>query len=745
MRNALIILFIVFAFRNSDAQVFSVGDTSCNYQILNRNFSTYCYHPSLMFNSVDSDSLEVDVDSDLIYDFKIVSYCVWTPGGSSSTSTFYIKVVSLTNTEFAFKSPSLGGCSYSSTVANLSSGTPLDGSLSWSVAPLPSTTGNPSPFLYYSYSSPISGSWSCVSSSSNSFYLGFRKINSGDTIRGWALLSALSPGSVKSLAFKHSIGNNTVNPVFTSTVNEVCLGGAVALSGSPLGGVFNGTGVSGNVFNSITTGPGIHVVYYTLGCSTPAVKTITVHSPAIDFTNTQTLVCSGYSLALTASPTGGNFTGPGVSGNNFYSSSAGTTVISYSCTDIYGCSNTKTLAVNSLTAPILNVISTSSLSCPSESVTLTASGASSYTWSTGAQTYSIIVNPISTTVYTVVGEFSGGSCPASIITFTQAAGNPTLSLSGPAPTISICPGYYAGISASGAANYTWSTGATNYYISPQPTITTTYSVIGTNPAGCSGTASLTVNVYTPPLVNVTSSNSVVCAGQPITLYFNGGSGASYFEIADSASGIGSLMTPSSSIVMTPTNNITYRIRVVYGVTNSCFYDIFFRQNVKSSGNIIGVVPSKTLICTNDTVTLKLNGSKSYSVTMDFQTYTTNTSNLVVKPSTIPNLPYIVYGDSVIDGCQAVGFFTLNISNCVGIKENSGEIAQINIYPNPSSDEFEIKGIKEDVIFVSNELGQLIYTKYLNPENNFSVKIKNLQNGVYFVGNKFFRQKVVVIK
>ena len=61
------------------------------------------------------------------------------------------------------------------------------------------------------------------------------------------------------------------------------------------------------------------------------------------------------------------------------------------------------------------------------------------------------------------------------------------------------------------------------------------------------------------------------------------------------------------------------------------------------------------------------------------------------------------------------------------------------------DSFEIKGIKEETIFISNELGQLIETKNLARENNYSVKLNDLQNGIYFVGNKFYRQKVVVIK
>lgn len=738
-KHVYILLFLIVS-QIAFAQVFSVGDTTCNYSRIKFVLPGPCVHPPLMSNSTFTGNFTLDIDGDLINDFEIKSYCNWTPGGSSNTLTNYMMASSYSNTEFAFLNAT--SCSYSTLIKNLTFGTPLNASLSWSVSPpQPSTTGLPSSYLSYYYGGPM-GVWINCGQQTNNFYIGFRKIISNDTVTGWMLVNSAMPGEIISYAFKHSLSNSTVTPVFTSTVNNVCLGGTVVLSANPAGGVFNGAGVSGNIFNSALTGAGVHNVYYTKGCTTPAVKTITVHSPSIDFINTQTAVCTGYSLALTANPPGGTFSGPGVSGNIFYSSSTGSTAISYSYTDSYGCSNTKTLSIKSFTSPVLNISSTSSLSCPAESVTLSVNGASNYTWSTGPQTSSIVVNPTSTTVYTVTGEFSGGSCPSSTMTFTQSAGNPTITISG--PSSSNCPGYYAGLNATGATSYTWSTGSTTYYISPQPTVTTTYSVVGANPAGCTGTASITVNVYVPPVVTVTSSQSVVCAGDPLTLYFNG-SGITSYELYDSTSWSGFGITSASSIVVTPTNTITYRIRVTYGIVGGCFYDIFFRQNVKSQSNIISVVPSKTLVCSGDTVTLSFTGSKSYTVTIGSTTYTTNTSTLVVSPLTFPLKPYIVYGDSIVSGCRAAGYFSLNVSGCVGIQEiNKGE-NQFIVYPNPNAGEFEIKSSKKASIIITNELGQLIKTVELNQANNFRSKINELQSGIYFIGDNYIRQKIVVIK
>jgi hypothetical protein len=90
-------------------------------------------------------------------------------------------------------------------------------------------------------------------------------------------------------------------------------------------------------------------------------------------------------------------------------------------------------------------------------------------------------------------------------------------------------------------------------------------------------------------------------------------------------------------------------------------------------------------------------------------------------------------------------YTLGSTSCVSVNEFKKEVSSLTIFPNPNNGEFEIKGIKEETIFILNELGQLISTKKLTRENNYSMKLSNLQSGVYFVGNKFYRQKVVVIK
>ena len=84
------------------------------------------------------------------------------------------------------------------------------------------------------------------------------------------------------------------------------------------------------------------------GCTSVATKTVIIDTlPNIVFQNAS-VVCKGDSLVLNASPSGGSYSGVGVTGNLFHSASVGTSTVSYSYTNPNGCSNTasKTLTIN---------------------------------------------------------------------------------------------------------------------------------------------------------------------------------------------------------------------------------------------------------------------------------------------------------------------------------------------------------------------------------------------------------------
>ena len=134
--------------------------------------------------------------------------------------------------------------------------------------------------------------------------------------------------------------------------------------------------------------------------------------------------------------------------------------------------------------------------CAGDSVTLTASGASFYTWSNGAKGSSITVRPTETTTYAVTGKKAGyvSDTVFAVVTVTPL---PFLAVT----PDTICQGESTTLYASGAETYTWSDGSTGEAIEVSPSKSTTYTVIGTT-LGCSATAESVVIVDELPQVDL---------------------------------------------------------------------------------------------------------------------------------------------------------------------------------------------------------------------------------------------------
>ena len=149
--------------------------------------------------------------------------------------------------------------------------------------------------------------------------------------------------------------------------------------------------------------------------------------------------------------------------------------------------------------------------CPGESVTLTASGADTYSWSTSASGASITVSTPGT--YSVTGTNTCGQASASI-TVTASPG-PVVAITG---NLAICPGETTVLTASGAATYVWSTSA----ITPSITVGSagTYTVTGTSACG-QATATVTVQEGVAPVAAITGAG-FLCPGETITLTASGG-------------------------------------------------------------------------------------------------------------------------------------------------------------------------------------------------------------------------------
>ncbi len=136
---------------------------------------------------------------------------------------------------------------------------------------------------------------------------------------------------------------------------SVCINAATfALTGaSPAGGTYSGPGVSGGMFNPATAGAGTHTITYTYtdgnSCTASCTFTITVNAlPTVTCPANMSVCLNAGSFALAgASPAGGTYSGPGVSGGMFNpaTAGAGTHTITYTYTDVNTCTESCTFTI----------------------------------------------------------------------------------------------------------------------------------------------------------------------------------------------------------------------------------------------------------------------------------------------------------------------------------------------------------------------------------------------------------------
>jgi gliding motility-associated-like protein len=157
--------------------------------------------------------------------------------------------------------------------------------------------------------------------------------------------------------------------------------------------------------------------------------------------------------------------------------------------------------------------------CAVQNIQLTASGGSSFQWSTGATTASINVTPALTTTYYVT--VNNGNCSAvDSITVSVYSVLP-VQLSGD----TICDGDIGNISVNGGSSWLWSNGNTTSNVSVSPTQTTTYYVTVTDSNNCQLYDSTLVVVYDYPQLSLQKTDAH-CGQSDGTIqsFVSGGSG-----------------------------------------------------------------------------------------------------------------------------------------------------------------------------------------------------------------------------
>ncbi|CAN5703761.1 hypothetical protein BH10BAC2_BH10BAC2_42740 [soil metagenome] len=253
--------------------------------------------------------------------------------------------------------------------------------------------------------------------------------------------------------------------------------------------------------------------------------------------------------------------------------------------------HTATVTINPLPTATIIASDGGTTFCQGGSVTLTASAASSYLWSTGETTQSITVYTSGT--YTVTVTEGCGSASASITVTVNPL--PDCSISG---NTSFCEGGSTQLCApAGNASYLWSTGATESCITV--TEAGTYSVTVTNANGCSSTCSKTVSVNPLPDCTI-SGNTSFCAGGSTQLCAPAGN-ASY---------LWSTGATESCITVTEAGTYTVTVTNANGCSSTCSKTVTVNALPACGITVTGCY--KNSICQGQTATLCATAGSGYT-------------------------------------------------------------------------------------------------------------------------------------
>jgi len=359
---------------------------------------------------------------------------------------------------------------------------------------------------------------------------------------------------------------------------------------------------------------GNHKTFTTLACDIQAT-----------ITKSATAICNGENATFTVAANS-NYSNlftfewnNGSTDSSIFVSDASTYTVTVH--DTNGCTTTANASVSVNPLP-QGVISGNTSLCPGESSTLSASGANSYHWSTGATAPVITVNSSGTYSCTFTNSYG---CTATQSITVSVLDAPIITGS-----TSFCEGSSTTLTAAGGDSYSWSTGATSASI----VVNTpgNYSVTVSSNNGCSGTTS--VNVVRNPSVNATiTGNTVICSGTGATLTAT--SGSSYLW----SSG-------ETTQSITVSNPATYSVTVTdaNGCSGSASQTVSMMEQAVISGN--------THICEGESTTLSVSGTGDYSWSNG-----ANTSSVVV--STAGNYSVTV---SLLNGCSSTASTNVTVAD-----------------------------------------------------------------------------------
>jgi hypothetical protein len=296
----------------------------------------------------------------------------------------------------------------------------------------------------------------------------------------------------------------------------------------------NGTGAAtytwtGGVTDGVPFIPSTNDTYIVTGtdangCTDTAAVSVNVLSlPTVIGNVTSSTVCAGSTVTFTGSGATSYTWDNGVTdGVPYVPTASGAFIVNG--TDANGCVNADTVNVTVNALPSVSALSTPAAVCAGDSAVISASGASSYLWTSLSSTNSSeTVSPSATTSYTVVGTDSLTGCADSTSVTVAVNDNPTVAVAGDSICANNCSQYNAVVTGGNPGyTYTWSpaTGLNSTTVANPVaclSVTTCHTVVVTDTNGCVGSVTACVFVNPAPVVTLSGPSSVCVTDGSYTL------------------------------------------------------------------------------------------------------------------------------------------------------------------------------------------------------------------------------------
>ena len=281
--------------------------------------------------------------------------------------------------------------------------------------------------------------------------------------------------------------------------------------------------------------------------------------------------------------------------------------------------------------------------CIGNPVTLTGSGASTYTWSNGI-TNGVSFNPTTTTTYTVTGTDIHGCVNSDQVLVTVNA-LPTVNAGN---NQTVCAGASVMLAATGASTYTWSNGVPN----GTPMVASNsgiFTVVGVDLNGCVATAQFTLTVNTVPTVTINGGNTVCQLG---SLNLSAVSANAYGGAWSTSNGSGTFSPnlSNASVTYTPSSNDPVSVSFSYTAFNQCGNSVVNTTVSVLTAPSLNAGPDITL-CSGNNVTL--NATSNAPVT-----WSNNVLNGVAFPAQSGQTTYTATATGA-NGCIKTDQVTIN--------------------------------------------------------------------------------------